>query len=121
MEPLPRGVVWLLLLNSDGIPILSRAFGLEAPPLVTQGLVHGLFFAASQAGASLECVCSEVRAYCICELLHLHADCAASLIQPCRSIQMHAISKGPSGFVSPHFCVCAHRLPSKYEHLFVYT
>lgn len=55
-----RGAVWLLLLSPHGIPVVSRTFGIEAPPLVTQGLVNGLFSAASEAGAAITCLSSEV-------------------------------------------------------------
>jgi hypothetical protein len=60
MEP-PGGVAWLLVLNSHGIPMLSRAHGMDSPPLVLQGLVNGLFSAALEAQATIGTIASQVR------------------------------------------------------------
>lgn len=54
----PR-VAWLLAINDDGMPLLSRCHGTAAPSLTARGLVAALFETSSMKGSPLGTVATD--------------------------------------------------------------
>lgn len=59
----PR-VAWLLAMNDDGIPVLTRTHGVPAPPLTAKGLVFALAEAGQEKHRPLRCIATDDGTLC---------------------------------------------------------